>query len=275
MRLIDTTSRPASRSVGTPSGPVLRADGKKATGVAIYRGPSMLDGAPIVAVALFGSSNTKTGNMVQTYILREDVSPVAAIREGLDASICGDCVHRGVIGADGRPGKGTRTCYVNIGQGPTIVHKSLAADLYPAVPSRGLFAGRFVRLGTYGDPAAVPFEVWADVLHGTVGHNGYTHQWRACDARFRALCMASADTPKEREEARAAGWRVFRTRPDTSKLAGEFVCPASAEAGYKLQCAACKACGGTSSKARADVVITVHGGSAVAANARRRGMLAA
>lgn len=35
----------------------------------IYRGPSLIDGQPIVAIAIAKSRNTKTGDMVQTYIL--------------------------------------------------------------------------------------------------------------------------------------------------------------------------------------------------------------
>ena len=60
------------------------------TGYVIYRGPSLLDGAPIVAIATMQTSNRKTGNMVQTWILREDVSPVEASKAGADASVCGD-----------------------------------------------------------------------------------------------------------------------------------------------------------------------------------------
>jgi len=157
---------------------IRRADSKPARGVVFYQGPSEIDGAPIVGVAIFKSSNTKTGNMVQTYILRDDMTPTDAIRAGLDASICGSCTHRGKHDKTGRLISGTRTCYVVIGQGPTGVYKGLQAGQYPAHDGRGLFAGRFVRLGTYGDPAAIPFEVWAGLLEGTTGHNGYTHQWR-------------------------------------------------------------------------------------------------
>jgi hypothetical protein len=254
---------------------IRRSDNKLARGVIFYRGPSAIDGQPIVAVAITKSRNTKTGNMVQTYILRDDMSPTAAIQSGADSSVCGGCRHRGEHDATGAVIPGTRTCYVVIGQGPTGVWKGLQADQYPTVDASGLFAGKFVRLGTYGDPAAVPFDVWAGLLQGTTGHNGYTHQWLDCDSRFAQLCMASADTALEREHANALGYRTFRVRPDTEKLKGEFVCPASVEAGQRLQCAACKACGGTSSKARADVTITLHGGSAVMANAKRRDMIAA
>lgn len=251
-----------------------RSDGNKARGVVFYRGPSEIDGSPIVGVAVFASANRKTGNMVQTYILRDDMAPVEAIKSGADSAICGGCTHRGQHDKSGLLISGTRTCYVVIGQGPTGVWKGLQADQYPTVDAKGLFAGRFVRLGTYGDPAAIPFAVWSDLLEGTTGHNGYTHQWRDCDSRFASLCMASADDEQDRRDANALGYRTFRVRPDLSKLKGEFVCPASEEAGKKLTCVQCKACGGTSSKARADVAITLHGGSAVTANAKRRDMLA-
>jgi hypothetical protein len=269
--LINNIAKPAA---------MRREDGKPARGAVFYRGPSMIDGSPIVAVAIFKSANTKTGNMVQTYILRDDMAPAAAIRAGLDASICGSCVHRGVIGSDGKPEQFTRTCYVVIGQGPTGVWKGLQAHQYPTIDASilakrgGMFAGRFVRLGTYGDPAAVPFEIWESLLAGTTGHNGYTHQWQECDPRFASLCMASADDAVTRGHAKALGYRTFRVRPALDKLQGEFICPASEEAGRKLTCIDCKACGGTDSKARADVAITLHGGSAVMANAKRRDMVA-
>ena len=46
------------------------------------------------------------------------------------------------------------------------------------------------------------------------------------------------------------------------KLAGEVSCPASAEAGRKTTCESCKACGGTSAKAKASIVIEAHGATA-------------
>ena len=64
-------------------------------GFVFYRGKSPIDGAPIVAIATLESKNGKTGDMVQTWILREDISPLMAIKTGADRSICGNCVHRG------------------------------------------------------------------------------------------------------------------------------------------------------------------------------------
>ena len=87
---------------------------KAPTGYIIYRGPSLLDGKPIVAVAIVGESkNVKTGNLVQTYILVDNgLSPVESARNLLDVSVCGDCKHRRGMGG---------SCYVNLGQGARSV----------------------------------------------------------------------------------------------------------------------------------------------------------
>jgi hypothetical protein len=55
----------------------------------IYRGPSLYDDAPIVVIGTFTKSNSKTGGVVQTYILRDDIDPRDASKGGQDVSICG------------------------------------------------------------------------------------------------------------------------------------------------------------------------------------------
>lgn len=63
-------------------------------GFIFYCGPSQIDGAPIVGIAVLRSANAKTGDMVQTYILRADTAPLTALSTGADVSICGACPHR-------------------------------------------------------------------------------------------------------------------------------------------------------------------------------------
>lgn len=239
-------------------------------GVVLYRGPSIIDGGPIVVIATFKSKNRKTGRadtsgMIQTWILRSDRKPMDAIRTDADQSICGDCPHRGV-------GKGKRrSCYVNVGQAPNSVWKAHTwrhryPDYNPAVHAVR-FADRKLRLGSYGDPAAIPYEVWDQLVRLVPGWTGYTHQWQRCDPRFKGLCMASADTVADRDEAIANGWRTFRVKGKTDPLlAGEFVCPASEEAGKRKTCEDCRACSGTrlgtTAPRAATVAITVHGTAA-------------
>ncbi len=233
--------------------------GKKLHGFVAWSGPSELDGQPIVLVATRGSrggENRKTGAIVQTYILRADVSPVEATKTGEDFSVCGDCIHR-----KAKHG----TCYVRVENGPLIVWKGLQIGRYPYI-SQGQatkeLSGDTVRLGAYGDPAAVPFGAWANILRFSADHTGYTHQWK--DKRFASLrryCMASCDTEAEYQQARADKWRAFYVVPKGYKAKPDaaFLCPASEEAGKKLTCTDCRACSGTSGKATASVFIPVHG----------------
>ena len=60
---------------------------KRPNGYILWRGPSLLDGSPIVVIAIKKSGNRKTGRMLQTYILRADQTPVEAIRSGAGAAL--------------------------------------------------------------------------------------------------------------------------------------------------------------------------------------------
>ena len=253
-------------------------------GIVIYRGPSILDGSPIVVIATglgAGSSNRKTGALVQTWILREDMSPIEAIQSGADVSICGACPHRGRI-VDGK--NAGRSCYVNVGQAPLNVwrtyHRTPLANGkqrsgYPEARQdelSAIFAGRLVRLGSYGDPAAVPVWVWQAVMAQADGGTGYTHQWKDAALELAQWCMASCDSQADRVFAGFLGYRTFRVTAQDSRTdrgEREIICPASDEAGKVTNCAACKACGGLSAKAKADIVITVHGPTYAKANGRR------
>jgi hypothetical protein len=232
-------------------------------GFIFYRGPSMLDGSPIIAIATGverGSRNGKTGGgLIQTWILRDDMSPTDAVNTGADAAICGTCPHRGTVENGKNVG---RSCYVTVFQAPLVVWKSAQRGLYETLSADEaglLVAGRAVRLGSYGDPAAVPMAVWNGLLASVSAKAGYTHQW----ARFpelAAYCMASCDSETDHAAAKAAGWRTFRVRRSTDPVMHrEVICPASKEAGAKTSCDACKACGGHTAKAKADIVIVAHG----------------
>jgi hypothetical protein len=253
------------------------------SGFVIWEGPSPVDGAPLVAIAtgVQESGNIKTGSMLQTWIMRADISPQAAVDSGGDASICGHCKHRGfeldepktikkrktitakqaAKGwgiAGGHPATtrsvkavmGGRTCYVVVAQAPMAIWKAYHRGIYPRMSEQEiplLGYGRIVRLGSYGDPAMVPTRVWRSLCWDSMGWTGYTHQW--CDPNvqdLRPFVMASVDNEQELEKARAMGWRTFRVlRGDQQLVAGvEVVCPASAEAGHLKTCDACRLCRG-------------------------------
>jgi len=231
-------------------------------GIILYEGPSAIDGAPIVVIAnriATGSNNAKTGAMVQTFIMRADVNPFRALKTGQDESICGDCPQR--------PFKGGK-CYVDVAKSVASVYGAYERGRYarpgvdydPAdLPE--IFAGRAFRLGTYGDPAAAPFQIWRAATLKASKITGYTHQWR--DPAFQAfalLCMASADSESDQLLASACGWRTFRAkRASEPRTTSEIGCPAAKENGARTSCERCGLCAGTTSKSAKDIVINLHG----------------
>lgn len=234
-------------------------------GFVLYTGESLIDRKPIVCIGTLRTENAKTGNMVQTWILRADMKPTSAIFNGEDSSICGECPHRG------EKGRG-RSCYVAVHQAPNKVWDSWKRGSYSGFRPE-LVKNRLVRLGSYGDPAAVPYEKWQNLVSHSVGWTGYTHQWRTCDERFSQILMASCDSREEQREARSKGYRTFRVYDPSvdSVAAGEFSCPASSEAGYRLNCENCLACAGTrfGKVLGGNVAIQVHGRKAVVNSFRR------
>jgi hypothetical protein len=209
-----------------------------------YRGPSLIDGAPIVGVAIYSDRNGKTGRVLQTYIIRADVNPLEASKTGADVSICGTCPLRGTPTADpARKQAVGRRCYVNLGQGPLSVYRALERGRYADVDPAAIGAGRMVRIGTYGDPAAIPGEVWDAMLSQATTWTAYTHQkpWRP------DIAMQSADDYHEAVLHWKAGRRTFRVIAELGHLDqnNEALCPASKEAGRRVQCAACKLCKGS------------------------------
>ena len=236
----------------------------------LYSGPSMIDGKPVVMVATVGSSNSKTGAMLQTWILRADVDPITANRTGADFSICGNCPLRGTAA----PGKDKglaekRGCYVQIGQAPAAVYKRFRSGGYPAVPAEMLAdygAGQKIRAGAYGDPMAIPQSVWDSLLARAESWTGYTHQageafaGKARSRVFGRFCMVSADTIQQARKAWADGFRTFRIVSDVSevKKGREIICPATDEGGRKTTCENCTLCAGASIAAKS-IAAVVHG----------------
>ena len=218
-------------------------------GCIIYDGPSMLDGEPIVAIATMKTSNSKTGEMVQVWILRSDINPVEASKQKLDVSICGNCPQRWSNGG---------ACYVNIGQAPNAVYKGYKRGLYPifdAALHARQFEGRKIRLGAYGDPGAVPFDVLNTLVSYGIGHTGYTHQakHKNFDRRYFSLVMASADTPKGAQALQAQGAKTFRVALEgDSMFENEIECLSESKG---LSCIDCMLCDGT----KKNIAIQVHG----------------
>lgn len=217
----------------------------------LWEGTSRLDQQSPIAVFATGhdrpSKNSKTGDVIQTWIMRTDMSPLDAVKTGADFAICGGCMHRG------------SSCYVNVGQAPMSIYR--AEDRY-WYTTNAFARGRKVRLGAYGDPAAVPYEFWAELLSGARSWLGYTHQWLSCDQRMKRFCMASVESLAERDQAHGLGWRCFMVGTSLEEMPNDRItlCPASAEAGKRMTCSECMSCSGLGLDNRVgDVFIPVHG----------------
>ena len=120
---------------------------------------------------------------------------------------------------------------------------------------------RTVRLGAYGDPAAVPGYVWESLISECAGHTAYSHQrdWRGA-AFDPAIMMVSADSLDSAVAAWSAGARTFRVVGQVSELVRgrEILCPASEEAGKRTTCIDCLLCAGSRKQAKS-IAIVVHG----------------
>jgi hypothetical protein len=115
----------------------------------VFDGPSLLDGVrTIVLVSGYDtpSINSKTGDMLQAYILRADMLPSDAAAIGADETVCGQCAMRPIIVKAMRlRGSKDIPCYVDKVRGPDGVWKSWAAgNVEYVTPSEA--AARYAKL---------------------------------------------------------------------------------------------------------------------------------
>lgn len=217
----------------------------------VWRGPSAFTGRDVevlVQCLRVPSQNEKTGRMVQVSIIQAGENPSLLRGSPREADICGTCTGQKQLAG---------WCYEDwlpwlIGQQRHLAERILLGE------ASELLRGRAVRVGAYGDPAAVPYEVWARLLVHVRTWTGYTHAWRTCDSRFRSYLMASVESPAEAAEAVADGWRTFRIRPtaDQAPARGlEIVCPFESHA---VTCEKCRLCAGQGRSAKS-IIITAHG----------------
>lgn len=218
-------------------------------GLILHKGRGF-NGMDVVVIATLKTSNRKTGDMVQVWILPDKLKPTEAVKCGLDEAVCGDCRHR----LD-------KTCYVNVGQAPQQVWKTYKADKYLDVRDRqDLLAkyikGRKVRLGAWGEPVLIPIKILDQVVEHSSGWTGYTHQW-ARYPEYKKYLMASVDMVRDKVRALQHGWRTFRVDRDYENVYGdEVICPADS---HDVQCADCTLCNGSKSKCGKSVTIMAHG----------------
>ena len=253
---------------------------KNPTGYLVYEGPSAMDPSAPIAVIVnrihTKATNAKTGAMVQSFIIRTDMKPNEALKSKQDHAVCGCCPYAGANG-----------CYVSIKMVCSVYaaykrgsYKRATSEEVGQIVSERIRTGHVagLRCGSYGDPAAAPFEVWepmVQLVRDAGGKtSGYTHQWsdryaymgRTADPRYRQLLMASAHGPVDAILANADGWRAFTVfdSEEAFRLSGMALCPASKEAGFRRTCGTCgsqSACNGRRDldDRRVNIGIVVHG----------------
>lgn len=218
-------------------------------GYVVYQGPSAINGEEIVAIVTMGSDNPKTGDMTQLWILSANESPLAASKSGGDSSVCGGCTLRHHL--DG-------ACYVNIGLAPEQIWKSWKRGIYPVLADNDLdlLDEKPMRLGAYGDPAALPMGLLQKLTVYAPNHTSYSHQWMDASDELKEISMASVESIEGYQEATSQGWRTYRIIEEAGALMeGEIMCPAITNG---TQCADCKLCSGNAIKAK-NIAIPAHG----------------
>lgn len=194
------------------------------------------------------TSNTKTGNLVQNYILPESwLTTNESISRLSDKDICFDCPHSQ---------SENKTCYVRKGNsfmGLMSKVRSLRKKFIPEYSQEiedrliEAIAGRGIRFGAYGEPVLLGEELISKIAKSSKFWTGYTHQWHKFNWA-KDYFMASVESNLIARAAEAMGFRTFFVG-DTA-LENYVTCPASKEAGKKAECADCKMCMGTQSKAK-------------------------
>jgi len=224
----------------------------------IYQGPSMSERSRDIFVALSpNSSNTKTGPMIQSWIMPDDMGIWDARRDGLDGSVCSGCTLRPSIARERRKLDPTAVeCYV-MTRTLAAVERARKARSYrildPDKASNWL-RSRPVRLGSFGNPSAVPIKVW-DGMTKNRRWTGYDHDWRQSDPAYARYCMASVENANQRDEAKAKGYRTYRTRSKgTPLLAGEIDCPHESK---QVTCHDCGLCDGTQRGRHSSAVVDI------------------
>jgi hypothetical protein len=234
---------------------------KKPLGIVVYKGPSLLTGKPVIVIitGFKRMKNPKTGAMLQSWILPDNkISFLTTYLRGQETSVCGDCKHRSVASG------GWGTCYVNVHHGPNQIYRAYLNGRYEDLNifNMGWFKDKLLRIGAYGEPAAVPIRIWENLGKLVKGWTGYTHQWNnpKINKNLKNFCMASCDSVEETILAQKRGWRTFRMRTENEPLMNkEFICPASEESGKKTKCSKCQTCKGGVFTGKSCPTIVVHG----------------
>lgn len=202
-----------------------------------------------VFIATMKTTNEKTGDMVQVWILAKNEKPYDLLKAGKDGIVCGSC-----------PLKSGAGCYVTVFQAPTQIYKAYKAGKYSTNYDEFLeiVQNKFVRFGAYGDPSFIPFKTLFQIASRCKGYTGYSHQWKNknFDAKLLTILHASIDHENDiailnKLHPTAKYFRLVDNYADIKE--NEIVCLSDS---MGVQCRDCLKCSGSSSD---NIVIEKHG----------------
>lgn len=203
------------------------------------------------------SANVKTGDMAQVAMVRSDVSPPQAIKEGKDATVCKGCALRGSV------------CYVNPITISATWKKHVDDHVVKFLPKHN----KAIRFGQYGNPSLLSEStIKRTIASGNGGWTGYFHDWWMMSddeaKKYGKYFMCSIDDITARkhdttasamvERAKSLGLRYFRVNTEHSNVdaPNERTCP---NVTHNVQCKDCLLCSGTDGRGKVDIVIDAHG----------------
>ena len=223
-------------------------------GVTLRIGPSDLTGDTIATVAVFNSTNGKTGNVIQIYYIVVGHHPIDASKNLADAAVCGNCPLK--------PSSGNE-CYVRLGHGPSKVWITYHNGRYPELDQLPkaqrkaavrLLKSKPIRLGAHGDPLA---DIKTSRYLAAINPNvlAYTHQWKHLEGiqNTRSFIMASVDTPEDYRRAKENKWRTYRHTSEDLAFDNEIICPHSS---HGTQCVDCMLCNGNNDNSSDRDIVT-------------------
>ena len=225
-------------------------------GFIVWEGLSRIDGkTPIVAIITFDSRNDKTGPLAQLWILVRNQHPTAAAQSESDEGVCGSC--------DGRPSK-SGWCYLILPFGPGSIYKAYQNGSYVRLDlrkaeHRAKLVDEFLRVGAYGDEAAVPPVHIARARNACRGSVSYSHQFEQFP-EIADTAMISVDNKEQFDAVHADSDRPVRTyrmlREGEELAENEIACLYYTKG---IQCIDCRLCDGGLRSHLPSIAVPVHG----------------
>ena len=163
------------------------------------------------------TSNKKTGDMIQTWILYDGIEPHKAFKiKEYGETVCGNCPHAGY---------NNNSCYVKWFHAPLNVYKAYKNNRYDYFDGNyEIFRDKSIRFGSCGDPTLIPIDIVKKIIEVSKNHTGYTHQWiNKFALPYKGLFQASVDSFDEYLKANSLGFKCFYVKHESVKDPKNFI----------------------------------------------------